>query len=781
MEQQEQEIFRQFNGCVQREVPFCQAACPFRLEITDFIEKTERGVFDAAYKTYRNAVAFPVIVSALCHEPCKTDCPRALPKAGGSAIELRALERSVLAFAENREPHDYNVPKKHERVAVIGAGVSGLACALRLAARKYEVEVFEAADRIGGHLWAIADGSPGAGGLTPEIFLAEIEQQFMHEDWTLHLNTRIHDLQELVAEGFDAIYVATGEGGERFGIAPGAESGLVIGSTACFGGGSLFGKNTIEALADGLAHASAIQGFFKTKNAVLPETSRETAVSIDPARLSTSVTGPAPDENGRFTSEEAQREAGRCLRCQCDACRSYCDVVAFSGKWPLRIKDDVFLTLQPGTADLRPRPAKRLINTCTHCGLCDDVCPANIDMDKLFLEARKEIHKLSRMPWAFHDFWLRDMAFADSEDCAVVRAPEGTGTARYAFFPGCQLGASEPRYVIEAYRALLEKEPSVAMFLHCCGTPVKWAGDSEGHLEALSLLRTAWKNLGSPTLIIACPTCMNNFAEFLPEIEIVSLYEFLAGRGGLLPSGKTDGRLWSIFDPCASAGKDGLRNTVREFAAAAGFSLVPLPVQETHTACCSFGGHVATANPAYRDFVVERRISESDHPYITYCINCRDIFREAGKETIHILDILFGKGADDSSAALPTVSARRENRVYLKKQLLREFWGEERAAAMPVSPLQVTISPALRQKISDEYILEEDIIRTIEFCERTGRRIALVEKGTFSGYHKTGHITHWVEYKKTGDREYELVNLYSHRMEIELEAVWNGQKIDIDV
>ena len=42
----------------------------------DFIEKVGRGAYDAAYKTYRNAVTFPAIVSALCHEPCKTNCPR---------------------------------------------------------------------------------------------------------------------------------------------------------------------------------------------------------------------------------------------------------------------------------------------------------------------------------------------------------------------------------------------------------------------------------------------------------------------------------------------------------------------------------------------------------------------------------------------------------------------------------------------------------------------------------------------------------------------------------
>ncbi len=808
-----EQYYEQFKGCIQREVPFCQAACPLHIDMADFMEKVERGVFDAAYKTYRNAVVFPAIVSALCKEPCKRDCPRADEAAGGGAIEIRALERTVVKHAVNREPQDYNVPVKKGRAAVIGAGISGLGCMLRLAARKYDVEIFEATDRIGGHLWELADGSASAGGLTPADFMDDIELQLKHEKYALHLNTRITKLETLVANSFDAIYIATGKGGDDFGLtrsAAGAvpdgeaynameESGVsganccMIGDTACFAGGSILGKDTIEALADGLNIASAIETYFKTGNMAHPADQRKTKVRIDPSKLDHRAGRPAGADGG-YAPEDASEEAGRCLRCQCDSCKIHCDLVAYAGKWPLRIKDEIQATLQPGSADLKPKPAKRRINTCTQCGVCLDACPAHIDMDHMFLEARSIMHKLERMPWAFHDFWLRDMEHANGEQSSIVRKPIGCDKPAYAFFPGCQLGASDPRHVLETYKWIIERQPDTAMLLQCCGIPVKWAGDKEAHLEAISKLRVNWDKLGKPILIAACPTCLKELSEFIPEIKTVSLYEFMLGKDDIQPAMQGGGRGWAIFDPCASKGKNGLRAAVRSIAGAAGVHLVPLSEQELNSACCSFGGHVETANADFAKFVIGRRINESAAPYITYCINCRDAFLRAGKETIHLLDVIFGGSVPDgvesgrgfgngieSGGILPTATERRENRMKLKKQLLKEFWECDMDDKKPVYDKSICFGPDIKSKLNRERILEEDIINVVDFCEKTGRKIAVKEKGTFSGYRQVGRMTYWVEYRLADDGGIEVVNAYCHRMQIELEAVWNGRKTDIDL
>ena len=67
---------KQFENCRQWEKPFCTTACPFHVDILDFQEKMARKSFNAAYKTFRNAVGFPDIVAALCPEYCAACCPR---------------------------------------------------------------------------------------------------------------------------------------------------------------------------------------------------------------------------------------------------------------------------------------------------------------------------------------------------------------------------------------------------------------------------------------------------------------------------------------------------------------------------------------------------------------------------------------------------------------------------------------------------------------------------------------------------------------------------------
>lgn len=98
-------------------------------------------------------------------------------------------------------------------------------------------------------------------------------------------------------------------------------------------------------------------------------------------------------------------------------------------------------------------------------------------------------------------------------------------------------------------------------------------------------------------------------------------------------------------------------------------------------------------------------------------------------------------------------------------------------------PVTVEISPELKAKLDKDRILEEQILHTVDFCRRHNRTILNEETGTLSGYCVIGYMTYWVEYKALDEAaaHYELVNAYSHRTKIELEAVWNGIKQDIDL
>ena len=744
----EMEKFKEkIKTCLQNEPAFCTAACPFHLDIHDFMPKMQRGGFNAAYRTYLNTVGFPGIVSELCHEPCKNVCPRRLKD---EAIAMKHLEKAAIKYARDLNPNSYNLAPKNKKIAIIGAGISGLGCALRLASKKYNVTVFERTDRIGGHLWDV---------LPPEVFLADIERQFMHEKYTLNLNTEITSLDEL---DFDAIYVATGKGGTDFGLKPDPEGAFASDKPGVFMGGELCGRNIIEALADGLQAINAIERYIKTGNMNQPKAKDKTEILINTDLISY-MKPVLPDEGEVFTQENALYEAKRCLRCSCDACVRHCDLMSYYGKYPKRIGEEVEITVNPGTLDGNGTVATRLISTCNQCGLCKGICPQEIDTGDFLLQSHRAMRGKGAMPWAFHDFWLRDMEFTNSEAAGMCKLPKGFDKSRYVFFPGCQLGASDPWYVIESYRFLREKTPDTALILGCCGAPAEWAGDEQLHEAAVAKLREDWISLGKPIAVFACPTCRQMFRKYLPEIEGIFLYNLISELG-IKPSPRVNGDTVSVFDPCTTREEPELQHVIREIAEKAGFSLEPLPYEGKYAKCCSWGGQVSIANPSFAREVVKARISQNSNPYITYCINCRDIFDAAKKPVYHILDIIFG--SHDKDQMLPTITQRRSNRINLKHKLLSEFWRDEAIMEQKESRIKLLITPELRQKLHKEMILETDIETVIEHCESTGRKVQIPESGHFFGHLQIGNMTYWVEYLPE-DGKFNLINAYCHRMSIE--------------
>jgi Fe-S oxidoreductase len=751
-----------FKECLQKEPPFCMSACPFHLDVVDFVDKMERGAMDGAYKTYRNAVGFPAIVSSLCPEYCKTVCPL------DHTIELSALERACVSFAKKIEPPDYNLPPKNSKVAIVGLGVSGMGCLLRLATKKYQVTVYEKSSQPGGQLWDLMDSA---------IFLEDFRQQLIHETYTVHYNYEIKNIQEL--SEYDAVYVATGKEGCHFDLLT-EPSSLIrhqSGDTAVFFGGSLLGQPVMHSLADGLQMGTEIDNFLKTGNLHPRKPDHQTSMVLDPRYLENQKPfTPVPEEG--FDSKLAVIEANRCLRCQCDPCRTYCDLTTFYNKWPLRIRDEIQATTLPGTSEVKSTPAKRLISTCTQCGLCKETCPKDIDLGGLILAARKNMHKQGKLPWVFHEFWIRDMQISNGDQAFLCHnAPDGAETT-LAFFPGCQLGASDPSLVIQTYELMLEHHPGTGIFVSCCGLPAQWGGDEDEVQKVLVQIRESWIALSKPTLVLACPSCMKFFAANLPEIPCTFLYELLA-QWGIRELSKLKGQEFAVFDPCSTHPTDDVRQAVRSITEQAGISLGSMPRQEANAACCSYGGQGSIANPQFAQMVVNERVSQSPLPYIAYCINCRDAFLEAGKPTYHLLDLLF-----DRNPKLETISQRRQNRKDLRKQLLSEFWGEvfEMNSVNQLDsakPFALEIDAMLQLKLSKSKILEEDMRAVISFCEETGRKVWNPEKNTFSGYCLIGHGTYWAEYQPTATG-FRLVNGYGHRISVELEAVWNGNIVNAD-
>ena len=787
------DFYDQFDVCREHDVPFCGEACPFRLDIIDICQRVDKKRFNAAYKTLRDAVVFPGIVAELCPARCQGFCIR---KTFDDPVQIQTLERSIISLASRKDPNSYNLPKRSERVAVIGAGLSGMAFALKMASRKCDVTVFEKSGKIGGSLADLMDESE---------YMAEFDLQFKNEEYELKLNTEITALDEL--GDFDVIYVATGAGGNDFGI--GGQS-TEIGKTGVLLGGSLTGKGLMEALAEGAALALVADNYLKTGKIELPADSdpskcvaNEDLITPTPAVQPGDETIPA-DGDGRsatYSEDEAVAEAARCIRCKCDGCSAYCDLVAFYEKSPVKMRDEIFLSVKPAGSLVHKSPARKYIAACTECDIMQEgACPEHIELCNMIKVAKHQMHNVDKMPAAYKQYFVRDTEHANGPEAAIVKPAPAQGAksspadgaanaGAYAFFPGCSLGALNPDYVIKPYKWLLDNYPGTGLILKCCSVPLDWAGNTKPHEEALAQIKADWESLGKPTLVIACLSCEKHFRQYLPEIETVSLYELMAEAdadpaGGAAPA-DCPATTYSIFDPCSARGNDKVQAAIRKLASACGVATEELPKGDMH-GCCGFGGQGAVAQPDFAKYVTEQRAALADNPYLVYCANCYDVFAGQDKPATHILDLLFGidgpcAAGNPAHPALPTVTQRRANRVTLKEQLLKEIWNEDMETKPAQPKYNLIMSDDVATKVEAQRILADDIISVIDRAETTGRRTRNPENGHYKAYNEIGAITLWVEYGDLGnpaDKDREIYNIYSHRMQIKLEAVFNGKKVD---
>ncbi len=771
-----QNYYKQFDVCRERDIPSCADGCPFKMDILTVQERIAKGRFNAAYKSIRDCVAFPGIVSEICPAYCEDACVR---KTLDASVQIRGLERAVVAGATRKTPNKYNLPARKKSVAVIGAGLSGMGFAFRMASKKYAVTIFEKSGKIGGRL---------AEQMEEARYMAEFDLQFKNEKYELKLNTEIQDIYPLCrgAEGqleqsadaqseeqtFDIIYIATGKGGNTFSV-PIPGGCMKIGETGVFIGGEVCGKDMMHALADGLDIAISAESFLKAGRLEYPEVTEPTGCVPNADKLV--EIPPVTPEDKVFTEEECMAEAARCIRCKCDACAAQCDLVAYFEKMPVKMRDEIFLSCKPAGSLVHKSPARKYVAACTRCDLMTEVCPEHIDLCGMVEHARHKMHEADKVPAAYRQYFIRDMEFANGPYAALKRTTGAPGA--YAFFPGCNLGALDPEYVIKPYKWLLTKEPDTSLLLRCCSVPVDWDGNSAARKEEIQSLRQDWEDLGKPVFIMACMSCQKHLREYLPEIETISLYEIMQ-EWGFTPEAEGEQTNFSIFDPCSARKEEEVQAAVRSLIAASGVQAEELPKGDRH-GCCGFGGMGSIAAPDFAEYVARQRMELSENPYIVYCANCKEIFCDRGKKTVHLLDLLFDIDPDGTKSQ-PDLTRRRNNRTLLKKRLLEEIWKEE----MEMKPQEIQYSlimqDAVREKVNKQKILEEDICAVIDRAETTGRRTLNPESGHYTAYNEIGYITCWVEYSPLVEG-YEIHNVYTHRMKIELEAVWNGKKTETDM
>ncbi len=181
----------------------CSGACPAGVHAQGYIEFIRKRKFDQAMELLRRDLPLPGVCGRVCYHPCEKECGRAEID---EPISILALKRFVTdqAMQKNRIVKPLPIIRA-ERVAVIGAGPSGLACANELLHRGFAVTVFEAAPKAGGIL---RYGIPAY--RLPDAILDWDLNCLTRSGVRIRTSTRVQGLDELREQGFAAIYVSTG-------------------------------------------------------------------------------------------------------------------------------------------------------------------------------------------------------------------------------------------------------------------------------------------------------------------------------------------------------------------------------------------------------------------------------------------------------------------------------------------------------------------------------------------------------------------------------------------
>ena len=205
--------------CLQCKNRPCVGGCPVSVKIPEFIARVAEGDFEGAYKVITETNSLPAVCGRVCPQEtqCESKCVRGIK---GEPVAIGRLERFV---ADYHMKNATEKPKKPEsnghRVAVIGAGPSGLACAGSLAARGYQVTIFEALHVAGG---VLSYGIPEFR-LPIEVVKNEIEslKALGVEIKTNIIIGKTIMIDELFEEGYEAVFIGSGAGLPKFMKIPG--------------------------------------------------------------------------------------------------------------------------------------------------------------------------------------------------------------------------------------------------------------------------------------------------------------------------------------------------------------------------------------------------------------------------------------------------------------------------------------------------------------------------------------------------------------------------------
>ncbi|MCS7144959.1 MAG: (Fe-S)-binding protein [Archaeoglobaceae archaeon] len=313
--------------------------------------------------------------------------------------------------------------------------------------------------------------------------------------------------------------------------------------------------------------------------------------------------------------------------------------------------------IKRGSIKLDARIVKEIYK-CSVCGVCSLVCPANLDLIKLWEEVREEFVNKKIAPLPIHrkvrDITYREFnPYGGDQQKRAEWLDLSIEKSRTLYFAGCT--ASFKAQNIAKATAKTLKNLGIEFTVlgakeFCCGSPFL----RTGQIDVAKMLFTknikVWQSEGIKEIITSCPGCYKSIKEeypkFAKEVKIEFNIEVKHISSVFAKLMKKEGKLELIatyHDPCHLGRHMGVYEEPREVIRKAGIKLVEMERNREFSLCCGAGGGLRTQFKEIAMAIAEERIREAletgTNVIITSCPFCEYNLSRVGGSRVRVLDL----------------------------------------------------------------------------------------------------------------------------------------------
>lgn len=353
-----------------------------------------------------------------------------------------------------------------------------------------------------------------------------------------------------------------------------------------------------------------------------------------------------------YTKEEAEKEADRCRQCECKLCMKECIMLNDYTECP---KSLFRKYLEDGYEEID----RMIAYSCNECSQCTLKCPNEFDLKGVF-RALKEAYAEENQGLVPLEI-LKDSDRTQEKECGdeyCTRVDGGVQKkteeqqkkkTKYVFVPGCTVSAYSPEGVENVVKHLKDclGDENVGALLQCCGKVTRFIGENKKFEERNKKAIDILDDMGAEVIITVCPSCYKVFKETAKNQRVIAYWDLMKNLIGIPETAKEIGKgsdvVFNIHDSCVTRDEISHHESVRWILDEMGYDWTEIERNGKNTRCCGVGGMVCSSNTELYERVYTRRANDFNQNHIvTYCGSCRGTMQTAGKDAVHILDLLFG-------------------------------------------------------------------------------------------------------------------------------------------